>query len=328
MSILSASETMRLMPQQRLSLTDIDLEFRATAVHLLSERELHRLSVQRERRAIEGISPMTAEQLQEIEGKTLELKLAWLDALNRSLDVLLPEQQAMLPARTSELPSFATDDALQRPEDLDVRIAEAIGKRVKEAKVVEIETTQAIAERLLGWAKSFGLVVGVPVALLGVVLGGLGIKGYADFAAYLSSAQKEVTESIDNARSNAKEMRTQTDELRRENGKLQEEYRGIRNSLADTRNLQAQVENLSKRVEEVDAAFDRITKETLSRFNKTVGDVQRVLKDIGGYDGEINDRLDDKTRNSIRKFQHEAGIFADGSIGPQTFRRLFKDQNN
>ena len=244
--ILGASETLALTPQQRMALTDIDLGYRAAAVQLLRDRELLDIAAQRASGAGEATPPMTEEQLRAVEGKTLELKLAWLSALRKARALLSSEQQAKLSGIVGSPPSFAADAAGTEPPDLDARIAGAVERRLKDAKVVEIETSQAIAERLFSWAKSLGLVVGVPIALLGLVLGALGVKSYADFSAMVANARKEVTESIESARNKAAEISGQAETLRADYARLQTQF-GEVSALAQ--NVQ-DLSNKVKRIEE------------------------------------------------------------------------------
>jgi hypothetical protein len=57
-----------------------------------------------------------------------------------------------------------------------------IEQHYKDQKVVEIEITQAIANRLLDWAKLFAFFVGIPITVLLLILGVFGIKTYNDYA--------------------------------------------------------------------------------------------------------------------------------------------------
>ena len=54
------------------------------------------------------------------------------------------------------------------------RINATIEERLKDTKVVEFETAEAIAKRVVGWAKLFAVVVGVPLSLLIITLALLG----------------------------------------------------------------------------------------------------------------------------------------------------------
>src|SRR5689334_20854541 len=65
-----------------------------------------------------------------------------------------------------------------------------ITERYKDQKVVELETTQAIASRLSEWAKLFGFFVGIPIAVLILILAILGIRTYTDFSNQVDKAQK------------------------------------------------------------------------------------------------------------------------------------------
>jgi len=246
--ILDLSEPLALTPQQRLTLTDIDLDFRAAAVQLLNDRELLRIAALRTRGVSDTIPAITAEQLRAIEGKTLDLKVAWLSALTRARAILSPEQQAQLSGHVRSPPSFAADAVTAEPADLDARIGDAVGKRLKDAKVVEIEVTRAIAERLFSWAKSFGLIVGVPIGLLGLVLGGLGIKSYADFSTLVGSARKEVTESIEGARKSAVEIAGQAEKLRDDYAKLQTQFGEVSTLALNVQDLSNKVQRIEEKI--------------------------------------------------------------------------------
>jgi DALR domain len=45
-------------------------------------------------------------------------------------------------------------------------VAKALDARLKDQKIVDVETTQAIVARLSEWAKLFGFFVGIPLAFL------------------------------------------------------------------------------------------------------------------------------------------------------------------
>ena len=78
--------------------------------------------------------------------------------------------------------------------------------RIKDAKVVEVETAQAIAERLLSWAKSAAMVAAVPLTLLAIVLTVLGISNWTDFNSRIAQASKAVDAQLAAARQSAQEI--------------------------------------------------------------------------------------------------------------------------
>jgi hypothetical protein len=144
--ILAEKDALALTPEQLRLFADIDLDLRAATVRLLSERELLRIAAQRDHQAGKAPFGMTAEQVRAIEGKTLELKLAWLAAADRARDVLSPEQQVKVPWRFADAPSFTATAGAPGPEDLDSRIAGEIGIRLKEGRPVAVRDLVGAAQ--------------------------------------------------------------------------------------------------------------------------------------------------------------------------------------
>ena len=60
------------------------------------------------------------------------------------------------------------------------RLAEIQKQSVENKKVIENEITERVVERILGWGKIASWMLGVPVALLVVILGYFGIKSLYD----------------------------------------------------------------------------------------------------------------------------------------------------
>jgi len=93
------------------------------------------------------------------------------------------------------------------------RVDAVLKERYKDQKLLEVETTQAIVERFSGWAKLLGFFVGVPVALLLLVLGLLGVKTYADFSAKVEKIESDTTASLSAAQENATKLKTTSEAL-------------------------------------------------------------------------------------------------------------------
>lgn len=121
------------------------------------------------------------------------------------------------------------------------RVQQIFDKNYKDQKVVEIETTQAIANRFLEWSKLLGIVAGIPIALLLVVLSVLGIKTYSDFTGKIDTATGKVAAQLASAEEGAKKLKEKGDSLANDYQKLQTQF-------ADTAALGEQVKNLSEKV--------------------------------------------------------------------------------
>ena len=150
---------------------------------------------------------------------------------------------------------------------LEDRVKEIFYKNYRDQKVVEIETTQAIADRFLGWSKLLGVVAGIPIALLLVVLSVLGIKTYADFTKQVNNVRAEVTADLTAARDNAVKLKQDGDKLKQDGEALASDYQKLRDKFADTAALGEQVKNLSEKV----AVLER-----LARFQTYITALGRV----------------------------------------------------
>ena len=79
---------------------------------------------------------------------------------------------------------------IQLARVLPGRIDAAIKARFHEQKLVEIETAQQVAERAMGWLKTVGFFVGIPLLVCGIALSLFGIKTYSDLQTAAEKAAK------------------------------------------------------------------------------------------------------------------------------------------
>jgi hypothetical protein len=243
--ILKRASRLRLSTDQQAQLRQLELDFEANAARLTSERQL--LEVESRRSNLSNGTPLnlTSEQLALIDEKTGELRLAWLRALEKAITVLSPDQQAKLRLDIDSIPKFEWT-AGQREEDLDARITNVVSEQLKDAKVVEIETAQAIADRLFSWGKSFALAVGVPLTLGAFLLGVFGYQKYSDFTSTVSSAEQKTLEQINKAAAQAGE------EFEGRATKIRQGYEKMESQLRETEALSAKVQDLTKRVQHIE----------------------------------------------------------------------------
>src|SRR4030095_3281210 len=76
-------------------------------------------------------------------------------------------------------------------EFIELTISKEIKLALKDAKLIEIETAEKIWERLWGWAKTFGIVMGLILTAFGAILGILGYSNYKQFLASVNKAQTD-----------------------------------------------------------------------------------------------------------------------------------------
>jgi hypothetical protein len=68
--------------------------------------------------------------------------------------------------------------------ELKDQLKELLKSEYSDARFIEVTTSQAIAERLYSWAKLFGAVVAIPLAITVFLFGVAGFHTYSDFASF------------------------------------------------------------------------------------------------------------------------------------------------
>jgi hypothetical protein len=159
------------------------------------------------------------------------------------------------------------------------QVREIIAERYKDQKVVEIETTQAIADRFLGWSKLLAFVAGIPIALLFLILSILGIKTYTDFSTQVDKARADVTAELASAQVGAKKLKEEGDSLA-------SDYRKLRTQLADTAALGEQVKSLSAKVDVIGEKLgftptSKISPEARNQIEAAFAKFQNYVRGLG-----------------------------------------------
>jgi len=77
------------------------------------------------------------------------------------------------------------------------RVDAALKERLREQKVVEVETAELLAERAMKWLKTLGFFLGIPVLLVVAIFSFVGIKAWSDLqnvASQTLNLQRNLTE--------------------------------------------------------------------------------------------------------------------------------------
>lgn len=171
-----------------------------------------------------------------------------LDVLFQAANVL-----ALDPAQCQRLVELASvlqaTNQSAGPEALDAAVERAIAQRLKDSKIVEIEIAQAVAERLLAWAKTFAPLVGLPLALLAVILGVLGINSWSDFSGTVAQSKRDIQAKITVATTSAAKLDTQARQL-------DGQYTDLKQKFGDVSRLASEVEGLSGKVNAIEEQIE------------------------------------------------------------------------
>ena len=158
-------------------------------------------------------------------------------------------------------------------------VARALDARLKDQKIVEIETTQSIVSRLSDWAKLFGWFVAIPLAILLGVLGALGIRTYSDFTSSVSQAEKEALKNLSSATDDAKRA---SEEAK----KVDQEYKDLDAQLQQSKQLAGQVQSLSEKISKIEQAVkfkpsSSLTPELKQNLGRVFGNYHAYLQSVG-----------------------------------------------
>jgi len=161
------------------------------------------------------------------------------------------------------------------------QVEEAIQQKFKDQKLVDIETSQAIAERVHGWAKLFGFFVGLPIALLLIVLAVSGIEKYRDFKGLVEQAQNQVKLKLEQAKGEIEQAGTKAanakasaDEALKTTDTVTAQVNGELNS---AKKITKNVEDLSNKVSESEKRTSSQMSESTQRIESQVQELHKQM---------------------------------------------------
>lgn len=281
-SILASSSFLALTQEQQQKLELLELDYCAEVARLSSERLLLELEARRfmltSRLGGRRRAALTVESLAAIDAVTINLRQAWVRAYEQANALLSSDQSERVATRLGNPPNFV-DLNVGNDAGLNARIADAISARLKDTKVVEIETAQAIVERTIGWAKSAALVMGVPLALLVVVLAILGLNSWRDFREIVSKARTDVEAQIKDAGETVSGVSAEATKLRSSYEQLQQQIGDIPTLASNLQLLAGRVGTLEEKVKwNTPKGF---SEETQQRVEQQVAGFRRYLESLG-----------------------------------------------
>jgi F0F1-type ATP synthase membrane subunit b/b' len=183
--------------------------------------------------------------------------------------------------------------------ELRDQVDQIIREHYKDQKIVEIETAQAVASRLLDWAKLLGFFVGIPVTVLLLILGVLGISKYSDFSGKIDTAQADIGTKLTEAQNSLAKAQANGDSL----GKL---YDQLSARYENTKAVADKLDALTKQVDALERlAFTPSSNISEAAKAKLLGALlkfQQHLKDLG-YKGTVN-TVDIDIRDKIESISY------------------------
>lgn len=168
----------------------------------------------------------------------------------------------------------ATDGAIKDYLDNNLRsqVLSVIEERYKDQKLVEAEVAEGIATKLSGWAKLLAFFVGIPLTVVVLILGAIGIKDLVDFTTFVSKAKKDAEENVEKAR--------------KEGESITGQYQSLKDQLAQATSLASDVKVLSAKVNQISEKIGfvptaALTPDLQERMEKSLDEFRRYLQNIG-----------------------------------------------
>jgi hypothetical protein len=143
---------------------------------------------------------------------------------------------------------------------LDQRVRAFLTDHLRDQKAVEIEITQAIADRLTNWAKLFGFWAAVLLGILAAILASWGITDFVSFKNAVRSAESETK----NVEERAKDAQTKLQTAMKQMGTLPDDVSKVR---AQVDALNAQLGSVPQQISTLQSKVNRI--EERIGFEKT-----------------------------------------------------------
>ena len=130
-------------------------------------------------------------------------------------------------------PLTADADAIPHAAQVREQVQAVLEANYKDQKLVEIDLIEQVTTRLIGWAKLFASFVGIPLSVLAVVLGFLGIKATLD----LSSLNDRIVQ-----------IKKDGDALTGDLTKLKEQRDRLNQLAADVQTINNKVETIEEKI--------------------------------------------------------------------------------
>ena len=241
-------------------------------------------------------------------------------------------------------------------EDFRIRVQALLREQLKDQRLVEIETADAVMARLKTMAKPFLYTAALFVAVLGV----LGFRSIRDFFEALKTAQDVAVQQMrrqaaDQSQALAQEADAMRGQLRRL-GNQQGLVAQLHQTEAQLKSIQSASQNLRQRYEQLGtelatsqatrparasasvpseagirsgsggAGGDESTVLALGSYGPEVTRLQRRLKELGCYGGPASGEFDQATRSAVAKFNEARGEIGVGLVDRDTGAAMFSSK--
>lgn len=321
--LLQHRRELNLSPEQVKNLLTLRSDFLKQALKQRADLQVIELEVTELRAMTPPDLTAIAEKIKQAEGIKTQLRIEDVKADENAKARLTRDQRQKLDDRLEQITRVTSP---QSPPDADLQqqIRTVLDEKYKDQKVVELETSEAIMARLIDWAKTFGIFVGVPLTILGAVLGLFGIKSVSDVSTLADTGRKDISQSVTDAKDEILSLlgtgkdsiekaftaaQAKAEAIKNKGETLVAEYRILEKQFAEVAVLAQEVpalaRNLSKLTSKVESIEEKITVESSStplakkkRLIAKFKEFQTYFKKLGfiAPKGEVKIKIDDQLK--------------------------------
>jgi positive regulator of sigma E activity len=151
--------------------------------------------------------------------------------------------------------------------EIRAQIRAVLREELTDQRVVEVEITEKVLEKISNWAKLLGYFAGIPLAACFLVLGFLGVKKYSDLWQLASAAENKIGPVIAQAEVSAETVRKQTEKMKTESGAVEGQISALKPRIAA-------IEADSARLAVLEKTFDQKVASLQTSFDKRVTGIQ------------------------------------------------------
>jgi gas vesicle protein len=164
---------------------------------------------------------------------------------------------------------------------LDEQLHDEIAKRFKDKRLIELETSIAVAERIKRWTTLFAYFVGIPLAVVLIGAGVFGFDKYSDLARLASSVQDEVkprlqqiTTDADAAERLANDAKQKADAAEKTTTAVTAQVNG---QIGSASRIVQNVQELSKRVSDLEKQTSHQMQASSKRIEDSVVELDKKM---------------------------------------------------
>jgi hypothetical protein len=211
--------------------------------------------------------------------------------------------------------ALLTGDDENIRSQIEAQLQETLDARFKDQKLVEYETTLAIAARITEWAKTFAFWAGVPLALLLIVLAIIGVQKFGDFTSKIDQAIAKITPVLDASIKQADDAQEKSAAAQNTGEAAQKK---ASNALASvdriveqtktqlTTDMNSKIQSISPRLE----AFEQ----TAIQIEKSSADVLQQVGDVKKQLDVASDTIADQERKLTDTSEMVKALFSRGRV--------------